>query len=160
MCPSGLCALGKGGYEYAYGDMGPATIYCVGRDQACLKGQTSPVNPPLNTFFGIGIAINLGKTTPLTPLQLTGSGLTVKLSNVPAGGARVFVTASGVDYCAAISTNPINIPWVNFNTKCYDTPPDGVPLSAAPATTRIAVQAVSDANMNKIDFCVETLSWQ
>jgi hypothetical protein len=148
------------GYDYAYGDMGPVTVYCAGANEACLAGQTSVVNPPSYSYYGIGIGINLSKTTPVQPVQLTGSGLTVKLSNVPAGGARVIVTVSGVDYCAAITTNPIVIPWGNFNTKCYDSPPDGLALPFAPATPHIEVQAVSNGSVNAIDFCIEQLSWQ
>jgi hypothetical protein len=161
MCPGGLCnIMGNSGYDYAYGDMGPVTVFCAGANAACLAGQTSPVNPPSYSYYGIGIGINLAMGSPVPPVQLTGSGLTVKLSNVPPAGARVVLTVAGVDYCAAITTNPITIPWANFNTKCYDTPPDGMALPFAPATPHIEVQAVSNASVNMINFCIEQITWQ
>jgi hypothetical protein len=159
MCPGGLCTImGNSGYNFAYGDMGPVTVYCAGANAACLAGQTSPTNPPSYTYYGIGIGINLATGSPVPPVQLTGAGLTVKLSALPAPGARVVVTVAGVDYCAAISTNPITIPWANFNTKCWDG--TGTALPFAPATPHIEVQVVSNASVNMIDFCIEQISWQ
>jgi hypothetical protein len=164
MCPGGMCTvMGNSGYEYAYGDMGPGTTYCAGSNEACLKGTTSPVNPPAYTYYGIALGINLGPAmgmNPPAPVQLMGSGMTVKLSNIPPGGARVVLTVAGADYCAPITTNPITIPWGSFNTKCYDSPPDGLALATAPATPHIEVQAVSDMVQEPIDFCVEEISWQ
>jgi hypothetical protein len=152
--------MGQSGYEYAYGDMGPVTTYCAGANEACLRGTTSAVNPPLYSDYGIGIGINLTPAGPPSVVQLTGSGLTVQLSNLPAQGVRAVVTVAGADFCAPISTNPITIPWASFNTKCYDSPPDGLALAAAPATPHIEIQAVANANENAVDFCIERLSWQ
>jgi hypothetical protein len=155
--------MGDSGYMYAYGDMGPGTTYCAGANEACLAGTTSPVNPPSYSYYGIGLGINLGPavgSNPPNPVQLMGFGITVKLSNVPAGGARVVLTVAGADYCAPITTNPITIPWRNFNTLCYNTPPNGTALATAPATPHIEVQVVSTAAQEPVDFCIEQLSWQ
>jgi hypothetical protein len=155
--------MGDSGYLYAYGDMGPATVYCAGTSEACLAGTTSVVNPPSYSNYGIALGINLGPAVgqgPPNPVQLTGMGLTVKLSNIPPGGARVILTVAGQDYCAVISSNPITIPWSGFNTKCYDQPPDGTALTIPPATPHIEVQADSSTVEESVDFCVEQLSWQ
>jgi hypothetical protein len=151
--------MGNSGYEYAYGDTGPDTTHCAATNDACLRGTTSVVNPPTYSDYGIGIGINLTQTPP-SVVQLTGSGLTVQLSNLPPSGIRVVVTVAGVDYCAPLTSNPTTIPWGSFNTKCYDSPPDGTALAAAPATPHIEIQAVSTSNENTIDFCIEKLSWQ
>jgi hypothetical protein len=155
--------MGDSGYTFGYGDDGPETVYCVATNEACLAGTTSPVNPPSYSYYGIGLGINLGPgvgQNPPAPVQLTGAGLTVKLSNVPAGGARVIVTVAGADYCAVMTTNPITIPWSGFNTKCYDSPVNGTALAAAPATPHIEVQAVAGAAVEPVNFCIEQITWQ
>jgi hypothetical protein len=139
--------------------MGSSTVYCAATNAACLAGQTTPANPPSYSYYGIGLGINLAKGTPVPPQQLTGSGLTVKLSSLPPSGARVVMTVAGVDYCAPIATNPITIPWATFNTMCWN-PSMGTALPFAPATPHIEVQVVSDASVHMVDFCVEQLTWQ
>ena len=61
----------------------------------------------------LGVIPGSGGTQP-APVQLTGTGITVKLSNIPAGGARLQVTVAGTSYCAAITTNPATIPWASL----------------------------------------------
>jgi hypothetical protein len=160
----GKCTvMGNSGYEYGYGDMGPMTTYCIGANEACLAGTMSPVNPPSYSNYGIAIGINLGPAmAPMepTPVQLSGTGLTVKLSNFPPNGARALVKVAGVDYCATLTAASSTVMWTSFNTKCYDSPPDGMALTAAPATPHIAVQAVSGTAVANVDFCIEQLSWQ
>jgi hypothetical protein len=165
MCTGGKCTImGDSGYEFGYGDMGPMTKWCIGANAACLAGTMTPVNPPTYSYYGIGIGINLGPTpeggTMPAPVQLSGTNLTVKLSNLPTGGARALVNVGGTDYCAVLSGASSTIPWTMFNSKCYDSPPDGMALTAAPATPHIAVQAVSGAAVSNVDFCIETISWQ
>jgi hypothetical protein len=152
--------MGNTGYEYAYGDMGPMTTFCVSSTDACVAGTLTPVNPPTYSYYGIGIGINLGSGTTPPPVQLTGSGITVKLSSLPAGGARLLVTVAGTDYCSVLTTNPATVSWAEFNTKCYDSPPDGVALTGAPSTPHIEVQAVAGATEQSVDFCIEQLTWQ
>jgi hypothetical protein len=92
-------------------------------------------------------------------VQLTGTGVTVKLNNIPTGGARVQITVPGttMPYCAALTatTNGTEIPWASFNTKCYDTPADGTALTAAPMATNVQVQVVAVAAAGTFDFCIE-----
>jgi hypothetical protein len=51
------------------------------------------------------------------------------------------------------------VPWASFNTKCYDTPPDGVALTAAPSSTHVEFQVPSAAAVEAWDFCVTALSF-
>jgi hypothetical protein len=159
-----MCTImGNSGYLFAYGDKGPMTVFCPGTTEACLAGTTTPVNPPTYSYYGIGIGINLGPAVgmnPPNPVQLSGTGMTVTLSNIPPGGARVLVTVGGADYCAPITTKSMTIPWASFNTKCYDSPPDGMALTGAPSTPHVEVQAVSGNAQQTIDFCIEQISWQ
>jgi hypothetical protein len=160
-CPAGKCAIGNGGYEFVYGDMGPMTTYCAAKDTACAAGTLTPANPPSYSYYGAGFGINLGPAVGMgdpAPVQLTGTGITIKLSNMPSGGARLAVTVAGVSYCAPITTNPATITWAQFNTKCYDSPPDGVALTGAPATPHVEVNLPSGASALSFDFCVEQLT--
>lgn len=155
--------MGDTGYVYAYGDTGPTTTYCAGATEACIDGTTTPTNPPTYSYYGIGLGINLGPSMGATmpaPVQLGGTAVTVNLSTMPANGARVLVNVGGSDYCAVMSTNPATIDWSAFNTKCYDSPPDGTALTSAPATPHIAVQAVSGTAEETVAFCIDALSWQ
>ena len=164
--------MGLMGYEYAFGDSGPMTTECASMSQACVKGTLTPANPPSYSYYGAALGISLGPAVPAnpggdpTPVQLTGAGVTIKLSNLPTQGARLVLTAGetatvkGTDYCANITTNPATIPWSGFNTKCYDSPPDGVALTAAPTTPHLQISVPSGAAAGSFDFCVETLTWQ
>jgi len=158
----GKCAIGLGGYDFTYSDMAPMTTICAATNSACVKGTLTPANPPTYSYYGAGFGINLGPApdggTMPAPVQLTGTGITVKLSNIPMLGARLQVMVGTATYCAPITTNPITIPWASFNTKCYDTPPDGVALTAAPATPNVQIAIPSGATAESFDFCVETLT--
>jgi hypothetical protein len=155
--------MGNAGNEFSYGDMGPMTTFCTAANAACLGGTMSPVNPPTYSYFGIGIGINLrmtvGADTP-APVQLSGTSVTIRLNKLPTSRAELIVTSGGMDYCALIPTATATIPWTSFNTKCYDSPPDGIALTGAPATPHIQVQVDSDAMEETVDFCIDTLSWQ
>ena len=158
-CPNGLCSIGNGGYDFTYADPGPNTSICIAKNTVCVVGTLSVQSA---ADYGAGLGINLGPAvdggTQPAPVQLTGTGITVKLSNIPAGGARLQVTVAGTSYCAAITTNPATIPWASFNTKCYDAVPDGVALSAAPATPNVDVVLPAGTTQQSFDFCVEQLT--
>ena len=138
--------------------MGPHTTICMAANTVCVVGTLSASS---SADYGAGLGINLapaGDAGMPPPVQLAGTGITVKLSNIPAGGARLQVTVGGTPYCAAITTNPATIPWASFNTKCYDSVPDGVALSAAPATPNVEISLPSGSTEQSFDFCVEQLT--
>jgi hypothetical protein len=153
-----LCSIGNGGYDFTYSDTGPNTAICIAKNSVCVVGTLSAQS---SSDYGAGVGINLGPALDAgspAPVQLTGTGITVKLSNIPAGGARLQVTVGGTAYCAAITTNPATIPWASFNTKCYDSPPDGTALTGAPATTNVEISLPSGSTEQSFNFCVEQIT--
>jgi hypothetical protein len=171
MCPGGQCTIaGHTGAVYAFGDTGPFTTFCASTSAACLAGTTTPDNPPLYTYYGIGLGINLGPAVAANPqgnpnpVQLGGTGIAIKLSSLPATGARLIVTvgqtatAAGTDYCAPVTTFTATIPWASFNTKCYDTPPDGLALVGAPATPHIELLVPSGTIEQSSNVCIDALA--
>jgi hypothetical protein len=160
-CPAGLCAIGNGGYDFTFSDTGPMTTICVAANSACAKGTLTPANPPSYSYYGAGLGINLGPAADggmPAPVQLTGTGISVTLSNLPAGGARLQITVGGVSYCAPLTTASATVPWASFNTKCYDSPPDGVALTAAPASTNVEISLPSGTAEQSFDFCIESIT--
>ena len=159
MCTVGTPAVT--GALFSYGDTGPMTTACLAPTTACMAGTLTPANPPTYSYYGAGIGINLGPavgTAMPTPVQLGGTGISITLSNLPAGGARLQVNVGGTAYCAAITTATATIPWASFNTKCYDTPPDGTALTGAPATPNVQVALPSGAAELTYDFCITSLT--
>jgi len=149
------------GYDFGYKDTGPMTTFCLATNAACMKGTLTAVNPPSYSYYGAGLGINLGPivggTTMPAPVQLGGTGISIALSSFPASGLRVQVTVGGVAYCASLATASATIPWAGFNTKCYDSPPDGVALTGAPAATDIEVQVPAGSTEESYDFCITSL---
>jgi hypothetical protein len=43
--------------------------------------------------------------------------------------------STSTGYCFTATTSPVMIPYGSFNTKCYDTPADGVAYSMTPFTS-------------------------
>ena len=92
-----------------------------------------------NTFAGIGININQpmngGTATPtLTP---TGSGLTVGFTATTGSLAlRAQISDGTTNWCYSITgASPVTIPYNSFNTKCYDSPPDGTAYAKNPISS-------------------------
>jgi len=163
MCPGKQCTLGTppGGYLYSYHDTGPSTTIGLSPDEACAAGTTTAVNPPSYSYYGAAIGINLGPsvgTADPTPFQLTGTGISIQLSNLPSSGARVLLNSGGTDYCAVLKTASQTFTWADFSPDCYDTPPTMAALAAAPATPHIAVQVVSGTAASSFNFCIEKLT--
>ncbi len=48
--------------------------------------------------------------------------------------------------------------WAEFNTKCYDSPPDGVALTAAPAASNVQVQVPSAGAEATYNFCINSVT--
>jgi hypothetical protein len=66
---------------------------------------------------------------------------------------------SAASYCAPIASIPATLTWAEFNTKCYDTPPDGASVTGAPAVSGVEVLVLpSNTAGESFDFCVEQLT--
>ena len=98
---------------------------------------------------GMGFSINqVGSGSPAT-LAPTGSGITVTFSK-SAGAlhfrAQLRDDSTSTGYCAEVTgASPVMIPYGSFNTKCYDTPPDGVAYAKTPFTSVQILIAGGDA---------------
>jgi hypothetical protein len=89
---------------------------------------------------GMGFSINqpVGVTTPAT-LAPKGQGIKVTFSE--SAGTLPFRVqlrddSTGTGYCYSVTgASPVMIPYDSFNTKCYDSPPDGVAYAKTPFTS-------------------------
>ena len=167
-CPSGLCTVGAySGYDFTFADPTGQSSVCMLPTSLCGAGTVGAQNPPSYTVWGAGFGFSLSlKTTPTTevPVQLSGSGVTVKLSSLPTNAdmrlqVKHFVGATGTTYCAIMTTASQTVLWTSFNTMCWD-PTKGVALTGAPNTSNIQFQASSRATAGSFDFCVTALSFQ
>ena len=89
-----------------------------------------------STYAGIGFNLNQpssgGAATPTIVPQ--GSGVTIGFTaSTGTDQLRAQITDGTTQYCYVITgTSPVTIPWSSFNTKCYDTTPDGTAYSKQP----------------------------
>ena len=173
---------GTGGYAFAYQDTSGSDV-CL--DGCPASGATCTVAPATSMLcthgilaanptapyaaYGGGIGFNLNQAlatsataTVAMAFVTTGSGISYTVTSVPANGLRVQIDHGGVTYCAPASPTALTatVAWTSFNTKCYDAPPDGVALTAAPAdATQIEFQMVTVATAGTGDFCVTAVSF-
>jgi hypothetical protein len=132
-----------------YGDPGPTTTWNYAHNAVCIDGTLSPTS--CGNTYGVGLQLQFAST------QVTGSGLTVTLSNFPPFGAQA-ILVPGL-YCAELTGTTNTIPWASFNTKCYDTPPDGTALDGgAPAISQVKIQAQSGPTAASFNFCVDNIA--
>ncbi len=95
----------------------------------------------------------------------TSTGLTYALSNFPTGTPRILVTNGAPNntadpYCYSLPSKSGTVPWTSFNTKCFDTPVDGVALTGPPQmATQIEIEVNSTLTPTTFDFCVTALSF-
>jgi hypothetical protein len=155
--------VGKGGYAYAYDD-GKASSACLSATALCGMGTTG-VADAAGTIWGAGIGVNLdqaaatGAASPaVNSTQVTGTGVTYALSNLPPQGMRIVIDDGGTDYCAPIGSASGTVYWSSFNTKCWDD--SGTALSGPPATaTHLLFQITADAASTPFDVCVTGASF-
>jgi hypothetical protein len=167
----GYCNLGDGGYAFAYSDsqnMPPqnpgtstATLSTTG---LCISGGVMQIlNMDYTDDWGCGIGFNvnqaMGAMTAKNAYQLTGTGVTVSTSAVPAcTTARVILDQNGATtYCAPL-TPGVEIPWTSFNTACWNN--SGSWLSGPPTSQAIKVQFVASTMQACpfTNFCITNIS--
>jgi hypothetical protein len=89
---------------------------------------------------GLGFSINQppGTSTPAT-LAPTGNGIKVAFSETATAlkfRVQLRDDSTSTGYCYEVTgTSPVMIPYGMFNTKCYDSPPDGVAYAKTPFTS-------------------------
>jgi len=117
----------------------------------CISGSIpalAPTNPDYAGNPGISVGVNadaMGGT-----LGQSFSSMTIALTGSPGSGLRAMLHKKGDSeatfYCLAVTSGPMT--FTSFNTKCFDTPPDGVALTAAdvPNIDKISVQVASTSS--------------
>jgi hypothetical protein len=154
-CPGNYCTVGMySGYDFTYTDLTGKSSICMAPNSLCVAGTTGAWNPPAGTVWGVGFGVNLSPFS--TPVQLSGTGVTVALTGLPAG---VGVTVGVAGYCAVITAATQTIPWTSFNTICSGLA-TGVALTGAPNTPTIQFNVSSGSTVGTFDFCVTALSFQ
>jgi hypothetical protein len=126
-------------------------------DYANNWGITLGVTATINQDGRLGdIGQTLGQSFTSIAIAVTGS---------PLSGIRAQVTRKGdpigASYCA-IMTPGTAIPFTSFNTRCYDTPPDGVALTLAdvPNIDGISVQVPSGPTAITVtDLCITGITF-
>jgi hypothetical protein len=161
-----------GGYAFAYYDNQKdptcGSKSCVEMTSLCTSGSVVAQNPPSYSCYGAGIGINLNQMQGsmamgdyAVPMSSTGVHYAVSsLPNITGGGLRVIITAGGTDYCAQVNSAMGEVMWSQFNSKCYDSPPDGMTLSGPPQmATQLKFQVASGTAAGTFDFCVTEVSF-
>jgi hypothetical protein len=116
------------GYAYTFGDTYGTTFLPMTPTSLMSMGNIVAVSGSMYSYAGL--AFNLGQSnaggntnTPVTP---TGTGLTFNYTATnPAGTALRVQISDGTNSWCATAVNAQSIPYSSFNTKCYDSPPDG-----------------------------------
>jgi hypothetical protein len=172
--------IGMGGYAFGYSDSenmmpqlpGTSTATLAADFSLCISGNVMalpamPTPADYSNDWGCGIGVNLnqamatmmGQMTPKMPYTLTGTGVTVTVSNLPScTTARVVLDQNGATpaYCAPL-TSGVEIPWSAFNTACWDG--SGTSLSGPPSSQAIKVQFVTGMTACTFtDFCITDIS--
>ena len=168
-CPANFCTIGAySGYGFVYSDMkdgGASTITQKGTS-LCASGVAGKVvGMAFSTYWGAGIGVNLNQKavamSPIDPIQLTGSGVTVGIATPPATEIRVVVDDGGVAYCAVLTGASTTLVWSDFNTTCWDkTTAGSKSMTKAPLATSLKVQVVTSADADRpFDYCISSVTF-
>ncbi len=112
------------------------------RDRFPLLAAT---NPDYTGNWGVSVGVNADAATGGLGQSFT--SITIAVSGTPSSGLRAMLHKKGdpdaTSYCFAMTSGTMTL--TSFNTKCYDTPADGVALTAAdvPNIDKVSVQVSS-----------------
>jgi len=165
-CPDSYCAIGAyGGYGFVYSDKtdGGASSITQKGTSLCASGTAGAVVGTMySTYWGAGIGVNLNQKkaamSPIEPVQLTGSGVTIGISNPPSTEFRVIVDSAGVEYCAVLKGGSTTVVWSDFNLMCWDKAAAGAkPLAGAPNSKALKVQIITGDADRPFDYCISSI---
>ncbi|MCL2450793.1 MAG: hypothetical protein FWD17_17765 [Polyangiaceae bacterium] len=153
--------LGSGGYAYPFGDYQTASscasagsTACVNQSTLCGAGTTVPQGATY-ACYGNGFGVDVGTGT------VTATGLSFTLSGtLPASGGQIQVAdSSGTTYCAEIKkTGAQTVAWSDFNTLCYNTPPDGGTFPGD-VVSKVLIQVNSSTANQTWSLCLSDISF-
>ena len=132
----------------------------------CITGTIPALNAIPDYTDNWGIQIGVDATDPAdTGLGQTLTSVAITVTGIPTSGLRAMVHRMndpvGSNYCSPM-TSGTAIPFTNFNTKCYDTPPDGTPLTAADVTNidQVSVQVSSSSTAITVtNLCITKITF-
>jgi hypothetical protein len=134
------------GYAYNFADAmstitpGTTMTYatCTTTCALTAMGTVAIANAANNyaTYAGIGFNINQDQAggTAAPTLVPAGTSLTITFTGTTGTSPlRAQISDGTTNWCYAITgASPVTIPYTSFNTKCYDTPADGVAYAKNP----------------------------
>jgi hypothetical protein len=120
--------------------------------------------PDYNNNWGVQVGVN--STDPAgAGLGQALTSVAITVTGTPTSGLRAMVHRKGdpvgSGYCSPM-TSGTAIPFTSFNTKCYDTPPDGTALTAADVTIidQVGVQVSSGtAAVTVTNLCITGITF-
>ena len=117
----------------------------------CITGAIPALDATPDYTNNWGIIFGVDSTDPADlGLGQKFTSVTITVAGTPTSKLRAEIHGTGdpvgSNYCSPM-TSSTAIPLTNFNTKCYDTPPDGISLTDAdvPNIDKIGVQVSSGA---------------
>jgi hypothetical protein len=119
-------------------------------------------NPDYSGNWGVSVGVNAD--TAAGGLAQSFTSMTIAVTGTPSSGLRAVVHRKGdpdaTSYCFAMTSGAMTL--TSFNTKCYDTPADGVALTAAdvPNIDKISVQVSSGtAAITVTSLCITGITF-
>lgn len=167
-CPDSYCKIGTfGGYGFVYSDTkdGGASKITQKGTSLCGSGVAGAVvGMAYAKYWGAGIGVNLNQAmmadAPVNAIQMTGSGVTVGISNPPATEFRVVIDDGGTEYCAVLSGGSTTVKWTDFNATCWDkTLPGAKALAGPPLSKALKVQVITGDADRPFDFCISNIAF-
>ena len=134
------------GYAYTYVDTYGSTVSpssptpgysaCGSPCSLTMTGNILAVTGIMYSFEGLGFGLGqIAGGTANAEVAPTGTGLTIAFTNTTPASLplRAQITDGTTTWCYTVAgASPVNIPYTSFNTKCYDSPPDGTAYAKGP----------------------------
>ncbi len=169
-CPDNFCTIGAyTGYGFIYSDKtdgGASTITQKGTSLCASGVAGAVVGMAYSKYWGAGIGVNLNQKavpmSPVDPIQLAGSGVSIAIATPPATEIRAVIDDGGVAYCAVLKGASTALAWSDFNTTCWDkTLPESKALAKAPLATSLKVQVITSADADRpFDYCIASIDFK
>lgn len=160
------------GYAYTYVDSYGSTVMpmsptpgfstCGMPCNLTITGMIMAVTGTSYTYEGLGF--NLGDTstggTTHPTVTPKGSGLTIAFANTTPSTLplRAQISDGTNNWCYTVSgASPVTIPYGSFNTKCYDSPPDGTAYAKNPINT-IQLQIAGGTTSGAVNVTISSVT--
>ena len=131
----------------------------------CMTGAIPALGPTPDYTGNWGVQVGVNSTDAAGVLGQALTSVTITVTGAPTSGLRAMVHRKGdvvgAGYCSPM-TSGTAIPFTSFNTKCYDTPPDGTALTAADVANidQIGVQVSSGtAAVTVTNLCITGITF-